>query len=177
MTAAAGSFTVGDLVRWTSSAGGVWRHHVGVIVAEVPPGAMPYDHLPPGRWALRCRDNAARPDASYLVALKRAGGRGGGQLYRPRVRNLRHYAHGAAVVIEGKRDRRGRSGQLVPVHPARRQAPQRRLANGATFRARQEGRALVIWRPRWSPRDVRIAAMASPVLLALLHLLVTGMTP
>ena len=177
MAVVAKPFAVGDLVCWTFAGGGGWRHHVGVIVAVVPAGAMPFEHLPPGRWSLHCRDNAPRREASFLIALKSERGRGAGQLYRPRVHHLLHFTEGSDPVLEVRRRRaRGvRSGLPVLVGPPRVSSPGRRLANGATFRPREESRALVVWRPRWSRRDRVIAAVSAPVFLVLLALIVVGM--
>lgn len=177
MAIVAKPFAVGDLVRWTSAGGGVWRHHVGVIVAVVPAGAMPYDHLPAGRWSLHCRDNAPRREVSFLVALKSEGGRGAGQLYRPRVHHLRHFSEGSDPVLEVRRRRRRgeRSGLPVPVGPMVSTSSGKRLANGATFRPRRESRELVLYRPRWSRRDKVIAAVFTPVAVLLLGLIVVGM--
>lgn len=176
MAIVAKPFAVGDLVRWTSAGGGVWRHHVGVIVAVVPAGAMPYDHLPAGRWSLHCRDNAPRREVSFLVALKSEGGRGAGQLYRPRVHHLRHFSHGTDPVLEVRRRRRRSERTGLPVVVS---APTvvsgHRLANGATFRARRESRELVVYRPRMTRRDRIIAAVFAPVVIALLGLIVVGM--
>lgn len=177
MAVVAKPFAVGDLVRWTSAGGGVWRHHVGVIVAVVPAGAMPFEHLPPGRWSLHCRDNAPRREASFLVALKSERGRGAGQLYRPRVHHLLHFTEGSDPVLEvrRRRARNVRPGLPVPVGRPRVEGGGRRLANGATFRPRVESRALVPYRPRWSRRDRIIAAVAAPVIVGLLALIVAGM--
>lgn len=177
MAVVAKPFSVGDLVRWTSAAGGVWRHHVGVIVAVVPAGAKPYDHLPAGRWSLHFSGRVTRREASFLVALKSDRGRGAGQLYRPRVRHLLHFTEGSDPVLElrRRRARSVRSGLPVPARLPRVQDGGRRLANSATFSPRVESRALVLYRPRWSRRDRIIAAVAAPVFLALLALLVVGM--
>ncbi len=180
MAVVAKPFEVGDLVRWTSRGGGVWRHHVGVIVAVVPAGAMPYEHMPPGRWTLHCRDNAPRREASFLIALKSERGRGAGQLYRPRVHHLRRFTEGEPAVVEvRRRSAKGyRPGYdyAVVLHPTHAQRSRgERLANGATFRARRESRDLVVYRPRWSRRDRIIAAVAAPIILGLLALLVIGM--
>lgn len=165
---------VGELVRWTSAGGGVWRHHVGVIVGVVPAGALPRDHLPAGRWALHFRDNAARREASFLVALKDGSSRGAaGQLHRPRVYQLRRFEEGSDPVIEIRRRRAPRARPGLPV-PVAAPSPAR-LASGATLRPRADCRALVVYRRHWSMRERITAAIAAPVFVALLALLVVGL--
>lgn len=150
MAVVARQFAVGDLVRWTSASGGVWRHHVGVVVAVVPAGERP--RQPSGAWARLFAEGAAtRPHVSFLVALKR-GGHGAGLLYWPRVRHLRPYAGDTALdVLPSRRVRRAR-------------------AEAAT------GRELVVWRPRARPRWYRPALVAArAACVVLFGLLVLGL--
>lgn len=182
MAIVAKPFAVGDLVRWASSSLGVWRHHVGVIVAVVPAGELPHEHVPAGRWSWHCRDNAPRGETSYLIALK-DGGHGVGKLYRPRVRHLRHFSAGGPVLEVRRRSAKGyRPGYdyAVTVHPYQfphvsRAPAGEHLANGATFRPRVESRALVLYKPRrsrsrsrWRRAALAAAWVANAALFAVL---------
>lgn len=91
------SFSVGDLVRWSSASRGHWRHHSGVVVAVVPAGEPPYMHRPKGaRWTWCCDDRSIRRRESYLIALRDGSTGTAGRLYRPRVRHLRHASTASA---------------------------------------------------------------------------------
>lgn len=174
-------FAVGDLVCWASCTGGVWRHHVGVVVAVVPARGNPYQHMPAGSWSTHFRDSATRAAPSYLVALKGAGRVG--QLHRPRVHHLRHYGDEADPILEvRRRSRKGNRPGLdraaampVPVVRVTLGPVVHRLANGATWHRRPESRDLVVYRRRLSRRDLCIAAAAAPVFATLFWLLVTGL--
>lgn len=79
-------FRVGQLVRWSSASRGVWRHRVGVVVAEVPADGRPLDCLPGGAWTVCFRGELLRPEASFLVALQASR-----RLYHPRLSALLPY--------------------------------------------------------------------------------------
>lgn len=89
------NFARGDLVRWTSQARGSVRHHVGIVVLEIPGGvtiATLLDGLGK-RYSLRAmqRSHGPRPERSYLVALTGAGGRGRARLHWPHASLLEPY--------------------------------------------------------------------------------------
>lgn len=158
------TFAVGDLVRWTSQARGVRRSRVGVVAAVVPPDAMPFEHMPAGRWRTMFRDNATRPRVSYLVALKN-GGRGAGVLHHPHVGTLSLWSETAA-----------RSRFDSPARAVLEATTAELVERGVMLRPDlPPGRALVVYRPRWSRRDRIIAVVAAPIILGLLALIVVGM--
>lgn len=174
------ALAVGDRVRWASATRGVWRHHEGVIVAVVPAGGHAMDSVPDGRWVLRFRPHPApRPQVSYLVAAIGVGSRAAsGLLYHPRSRHVIR-AGDAGPLIDTHRRRGARAGSLpVVIDRIAKAAPNlagRTLRNGATFIEARACRDLVPYRRAWAWREVRWLVVASPVLLALLALLVIGM--
>lgn len=91
----------GDLVRWSSQSRGTERHHVGVVVLEVPAG-VPIQVLLEGlakRYSLRAmhRAHGPRSERSYLVARTDVRGAGRARLHWPHASQLQVYDAPAAT--------------------------------------------------------------------------------
>lgn len=85
----------GDLVRWSSQSRGTERHHVGVVVLEVPAG-VPIQALTESlatRYSLRAMHRAFgnRSERSYLVARTDVRGAGKARLHWPHASQLEPY--------------------------------------------------------------------------------------
>ena len=88
-------FTVGDLVRWESSAGGYTKQKSGSIVCIVPSGGDPSKYMKQcaekmGINTLPDVGRMARDHESYIVHVPGVTHRGKGKLYFPLVCKLRN---------------------------------------------------------------------------------------
>lgn len=76
-------FPLGMWVTWKSIRG---QPHQGPVVAVIPAGARPADHLPKGQPGIMFNPDAKRRQLSYIVAGS------GGRLYRPMTNSLEPYS-------------------------------------------------------------------------------------
>lgn len=79
------NFGLGELVEWSSQAGGCNKRKVGSVVAIVEAGVTPWQE--PGLYDCseykRMFDGYARKHKSYLVSVLSKSGRGKAKLYWP----------------------------------------------------------------------------------------------